>query len=246
MNILITGASSQLADAIADELGEDHNLRLMDSVPLDKEGKFEVIQGNILDADDSSQAVRDMDVLIHTGEPPTELPEDTLKREQAILDLATRGTHIIFTAGVKAGIKRFIYASTLAIFHEYPDDIYISELWKPLPSPEIIEMTKYLGELTCREFARDNAVTVTALRLGELVREEVVHEKTPNASWLDIRDAAQAFRHALSRDSSNRIGWQQRWDIYHICADIPNPRFLIDKARGIGYQPTHNFDAHYP
>ena len=246
MNILITGASSQLADAIADELGEDHNLRLMDSVPLDKEGKFEVIQGNILDADDSSQAVRDMDVLIHTGEPPPELPEDTLKREQAILDLATRGTHIIFTAGVKAGIKRFIYASTLAIFHEYPDDIYISELWKPLPSPEIIEMTKYLGELTCREFARDNAVTVTALRLGELVREEVVHEKTPNASWLDIRDAAQAFRHALSRDSSNRIGWQQRWDIYHICADIPNPRFLIDKARGIGYQPTHNFDAHYP
>ena len=246
MNILITGASSQLADAIADELGEDHNLRLMDSVPLDKEGKFEVIQGNILDADDSSQAVCDMDVLIHTGEPPTELPEDTLKREQAILDLATRGTHIIFTAGVKAGIKRFIYASTLAIFHEYPDDIYISELWKPLPSPEIIEMTKYLGELTCREFARDNAVTVTALRLGELVREEVVHEKTPNASWLDIRDAAQAFRHALSRDSSNRIGWQQRWDIYHICADIPNPRFLIDKARGIGYQPTHNFDAHYP
>ena len=246
MNILITGASSQLADAIADELGEDHNLRLMDSVPLDKEGKFEVIQGNILDADDSSQAVRDMDVLIHTGEPPTELPEDTLKREQAILDLATRGTHIIFTAGVKAGIKRFIYASTLAIFHEYPDDIYISELWKPLPSPEIIEMTKYLGELTSREFARDNAVTVTALRLGELVREEVVHEKTPNASWLDIRDAAQAFRHALSRDSSNRIGWQQRWDIYHICADIPNPRFLIDKARGIGYQPTHNFDAHYP
>ena len=245
MNILITGASSQLADAIADELGEDHSLRLMDNVPLDRKGNFEVIQGSILDADDSARAVHEMDVLIHTGEPPSELPEDALEREQTILDLATRGTHVIFTAGVNAGIKKFIYASTLAIFHEYPEDIYISELWKPLPSPETVEMTKYLGELTCREFARANRVTVTALRLGELVRAEAVQGAAPNASWLDIRDAAQAFRCALSRDSSEQLAWQQRWDFYHICADIPNPRFLIDKACGIGYQPTHNFEAYY-
>ena len=245
MNILITGASSQLAQAIATELKADHSIRLMDSVPVDVAEGCDFIQGNILDPDDSWEAVRGIDVLIHTGEPPTDLPSDELKREQMLLDLATRGTHVLFSAAVEAGIKRLIYASTLSIFNGYSDDVYITELWKPLPSPEIVEMTKYLGELTAREFARGHLVTVTGLRLGELVLEEAVQGETPSLAWLDIRDAAAAFRCVLNRDSSSSAWWAQRWAVYHICADIPNPKFLIDQAQGIGYQPAHNFQNLY-
>ena len=245
MNILITGASSQLAQAIATELKEDHSVRLMDSVPVDVAEGCDFTQGNILDPEDSWEALREIDTLIHTGEPPTDLPSDELKREQMLLDLATRGTHVLFSAAVEAGIKKFIYASTLSIFNAYPGDVYITELWKPLPSPEIVEMTKYLGELTAREFAREHLVTVTGLRLGELVLEEAVQRETPSLAWLDIRDAAGAFRCALNRDSSSSAWWTQRWAVYHICADIPNPKFLIDQARGIGYQPAHDFQSLY-
>ena len=245
MNILITGASSQLAQAIATELKADHSVRLMDSVPVDVAEGCDFIQGNILDPEDSWEALRGIDTLIHTGEPPTDLPSDELKREQMLLDLATRGTHVLFSAAVEAGIKKFICASTLSIFNAYPDDVYITELWKPLPSPEIVEMTKYLGELTAREFAREHLVTVTGLRLGELVLEEAVQRETPSLAWLDIRDAAGAFRCALNRDSSSSAWWTQRWAVYHICADIPNPKFLIDQARGIGYQPAHDFQSLY-
>ena len=245
MNILITGASSQLAQAIASELKDDHSVRLMDSVPVDVAEGCDFIQGNILDPDDSWDAVRGIDTLIHTGEPPADLPSDELKREQMLLDLATRGTHVLFSTAVEAGIKKFICASTLSIFNTYPDDVYITELWKPRPSPEIVGMTKYLGELTAREFAREHLVTVTGLRLGELVLEETVQGDAPNLAWLDIRDAAGAFRCVLNRDSSNSAWWTQRWAVYHICADIPNPKFLIDQARGIGYQPTHDFQSLY-
>ena len=75
------------------------------------------------------------------------------------MDLATRGTHLLFKAAVEAGVKRFIYGSTLEIFGNYPDDIYISEFYKPLPKPEIHQLTRYLGELTCREFARTYLIT---------------------------------------------------------------------------------------
>ena len=245
MNILITGASSQLAQAIATELKDDHSVRLMDSVPVDVAEGCDFTQGNILDPEDSWEVLRGIDTLIHTGEPPTDLPSDELKREQMLLDLATRGTHVLFSAAVEAGIKKFICASTLSIFNAYPDDVYITELWKPLPSPEIVEMTKYLGELTAREFAREHLVTVTGLRLGELVLEEAVQRETPSLAWLDIRDAAGAFRCALNRDSSSSAWWTQRWAVYHICADIPNPKFLIDQARGIGYQPAHDFQSLY-
>ena len=245
MNILITGASSQLAQAIATELKDDHSVRLMDSVPVDVAEGCDFTRGNILDPEDSWEVLRGIDTLIHTGEPPTDLPSDELKREQMLLNLATRGTHVLFSAAVEAGIKKFICASTLSIFNAYPDDVYITELWKPLPSPEIVEMTKYLGELTAREFAREHLVTVTGLRLGELVLEEAVQRETPSLAWLDIRDAAGAFRCVLNRDSSNSASWTQRWAVYHICADIPNPKFLIDQARGIGYQPAHDFQSLY-
>jgi len=245
MKILITGASSRLVQAIAAELSKDHDLRLMDSVPVEVGGRSHSMQGSILNPDDAWRAVRGMEALIHTGEPPPDLPKDGLKREQMMLDFATRGTHTILSAAMEAGIKKLLYAGTLSIFSAYPDDVYISEFWKPLPSPEITQMAKYLGELTCREFARDYMVTVTCLRLGELVLEEEVSGKPRNLVWLDLRDAAQAFRCALSRDNSSSVWWVDRWAIYHICADVPNPKFLIDNAARIGYKPTHNFQAHY-
>lgn len=245
MNILITGAASRLGKAITDELEKDHQLRLLDSVfddvPFLTENNVEFMKGSILDPETVWKAVRNIDALIHTGEPPQHLPEIELEKEQFLLDLATRGTHVLFKAAVEAGVKRFIYSSTLKIFSAYPDNVYISELWKPLPEPEIHQMTRYLGELTCREFARDHLVTVTALRLGELVMEEDVVNQQPDLMWVDVRDAAVAFRCALNREASTAIQWTRRWSVYHVCAAFANPKYLIDQAATIGYKPKHNF-----
>jgi len=245
MNILITGAASRLGEAIAAKLAEDHQLRLFDSVssnmPFEEKDNIELIQGSILDPDTAWQTVRNIDILIHTGEPPQHLPEDELEKEQLLLDLATRGTHVLLKAAAEAGVKRVIYGSTLEIFSTYPNDVYISELWKPLPTPEIHQMTRYLGELTCREFAREHLVTVTALRLGKLVMKEEVVDQQPDLMWLDLRDAAFAFECALRREASTQIRWTQRWAIYHICADFDHPKYLLNQAASIGYRPSHNF-----
>ena len=241
MKILITGASSRLARAVATELDRDHQLRLMDSVRVEPDGKAEFFQGNILESDDAQRAVSGIEALIHTGEPPSDIPKDGHQRDQTLLDVATRGTHALFQAGIEAGVKRFIYAGSLSVFSAYPDDVYISEAWKPLPTPEITQMTRYLGELICREFARCHMMTVTSLRLGKLVLEEETGGHPPDPMWLDFRDAAQAFRCALNRDRSGDVWWARRWAVYHICANIPNPKYLIHQAEGIGYKPRHNF-----
>lgn len=245
MNILITGASSKLAQAIVTELGEAHRLRLMDSVPVDPPKNGEVVQGSLLDHDDCWKAVRGMDALIHTGEPTPELPDDELARDQLLLDLATRGTHNICKAAVEGEINRIVYGGTLDIFRPYPDDVYISEMWKPLPEPDMPHMSRYLGELTCREFARDYMVTATGLRLGKLVLEEEVAGQTPDLLWLDLRDAAQAFRLALNRNDAGQTWWTRRWAMHHICAEIPNPKYLIHQAKSMGYQPAHGFAANW-
>ena len=245
MRILITGASSRLAQEVAAALGPDHQVRLMDRVPVESPREAEFFQGDILDPEDAWRAVRGVDALIHTAAPPPDLPAAGLPREQALLDLGTRGTHVLLKAAVEAGVRRCLYAGTLAIFRAYPDDVYISERWKPRPGPEIEVMSNYLGELVCREFARDHRVSVTSLRLGELVLEEEKTGEEPDLMWLDLRDAARAFQGALPLDRSEAIRWSSRWNVYHICADIPNPRYLIDQARSIGYEPAHNFFAHW-
>lgn len=254
MNILITGAASRLGQAVAEAL-KDHRLRLVDESPVEApaatgaetrgESPGDAAQGSLLDQDFAWRAVRGMDAVVHTGEPPQDLPESEVEREKHLLELATRGTHQLFKAGVEAGVRRFVYGGTLDLFRPYPDDVYISELWKPLPEPDMPAMSRYLGEHTAREFARDHMVTVTGLRLGTLVSEEEVAGQAPDLLWLDFRDAAQAFRLALERDDSDQVWWTSRYAMYHICADLENPKYLINQARNLGYAPVHNFAANW-
>ena len=251
MNVLITGAESRLGKAIAEVLAPDHRLRLWSSnshPPEDPGESAEWFAGDMRDPDTAWNAMRGIRAVIHTGEAPTDLPENDLAKEQELLDLATRGTHVLFQAGVAAGVKKFVYGSTLKVFESYPDDVYISEMWKPEPSPEMFEMTRYLGEFVCREFARDNLITATTLRLGKLVSEDEVVGEKPDLMWLDYRDAAQAFSVALRRDDSTNTRVTKRFLLFHVCARIPNAKYLVGAAQGFrlnGFAPQHIFEGNW-
>ncbi len=250
MNVLVTGAASRLGKAVTAELASTHRLRLMDAdmsgLTRVGGGDVELIEGILLDPDIAWKAVRGVDALIHTGEPPGELPKDDLERDQHLLDLATRGTHVLLKAAVGAGVKRIVYASTLQVYNAYPDDVYISEYWEPRPAPDMVEMTPYLAEKVCTEFARAHPVTVTVLRMGKLVLEEEVDGQEPDLMWLDIRDAARALGWALGHDASADVWWTRRFALYHICAAIPNAKFLTGQAASKGFEPERNFEACWP
>lgn len=245
MRVLLTGAASALGREIASALqdGQDGNevRRLDDCAPIDAAGGW--VQASLVDREAIWQAVRDIDVVIHSGEPPPSLPADPLAQEEMLLDLATRGTHVLFQAAIAAGIKRFVYGSTLQVFSSYPDTVYITEHYKPLPTTQPHVLSRYLGEITCREFARDFAITATALRLGKLVWAEEVVGQELDWMWVDMRDAAQAFCQAIGRDNGAALDWVARWAVYHICAPMPNAKFLIGRAQGMGYAPQYDLQG---
>jgi uronate dehydrogenase len=247
MNVLIAGAACRLSDAVTSELAQTHRLRLLDietgGLMADKGDEVEIIEGTILDPDTAREAVTGVDALIHVGGPHGALPEGSLERDQYLLDYATRGTHVLLKAAVEAGVKRIVYVSTLRLFRTYPDDVFISEYWEPRPTPDMAEMAPYLAEKTCMEFARSHQVTVTVLRMGELVIEEDVAGTRPDLMWLDVRDAARAIGWALDRDASSDVWWTRRYALYHICAAIPNAKFLTSQAAAKGFEPNHNFEA---
>ena len=242
MKILITGAASALGREIAAALDETNQVRRLDDCgPIDECGEW--IEASLVDVQAMVEAVRDIDVVIHTGQPPPALPADVLLYEEMLLDLATRGTHVLCQAAVEAGVKRLVYGSTLEVFGDYPDTVFVTEHYKPLPTTEPRVLAQYLGEVVCREFARDYAFTATALRLGRLVWEEDLVGGKLDLLWLDIRDAASAFVQAIERDDSDSLNWGVRWAVYHICAPVTNAKFLIGRAEGMGYAPKRDLQV---
>ena len=117
MNILITDATSPLAQTIITDLSPDHHLRLLDTTqPPTLPENTEFIQASPTDTDTVWKAVRDIDALILTGEPPPNQSNTPLEHQETLLDQAIRGTHILCHAAVEAGVKRFVYASTVYVY----------------------------------------------------------------------------------------------------------------------------------
>ncbi len=235
MKVLVTGGAQPLGIAVAQELKDEHQVYLMDVEPVETE--FEFIQCDILKADEIQQAVKGMEAIIHLAELPDDVAIDAEKREQQELDFATRGTYNLMRAAVSEGVQRVIYKSSLSVFDSCPEDWVVTETWLPRPKAEAKSMAKYLGELVCREFARENNIIVACLRLGKVVREEDARGKPFNPTWVDIRDAAHAFSMALKVDNE-----RSRFNIFHIQADSPDARFPVSKAKQrLSYQPKYDF-----
>ena len=190
---------------------------------------FEVIDPTQTNKDTVWEAVRGVDAVVHLGEIVGVIPGHQIDR-------ATRGVYMLLRAAVDAGVRRVVLGSTLAFFDSYPDDVYITEYWRPDPTDDLEQMLPALSEIAAREFAREHALSVAVLRLGRLVDADTA-KAPPDIDWLDYRDAAKAFAMAVDRDASGELNWQRRYAVYHIVGNHLNPRFLLEDRRIAGLQP---------
>jgi len=242
-SILITGGASPLAQVRVSQLSDTNILILFDDAPIAEAENVSVLRGSLLNDDDVWRALRNVDAVVHIALPPVALLTNANDREHHLLDLAGRGTYTLFDAAIDAGVKRFVIVSTLELFTSSPDDAYITEEWQPLPALDLTNVAPYLSENVAREFVRDYPITATCLRVGSLSSAEDPAD-TSSLLAVDTRDAAQAVVKALDRKASDSASWTRRWSLYHITANYPNPRYLINKAKQqLGYEPVHKLDA---
>ena len=79
-------------------------------------------------------------------------------------------------------------------------------------------MARYLGEFTCREFAREHSVRVTCLRFGDIDGD--------GDTALTIEDAVKAIEKAL-------LTRGPMWQVLHVQSDVENARFPTNQAKQI-------------
>ena len=238
MNILITGAAGELAQALASHLSENHHIRLTDIV--DVETEFEFVRNDLGHDETTNELVRGMDSVIHLAELPPDYSDDSTDSDNLTIDFLTRCTYNLLWAAVEEKVKKAVYASTLKLFDKYDDDLTVTENWRPLPSTDPYVLGKHLGEFTCKEFARTAQIHITCLRFGKVVRLDDVKGKPYDPAWIEIRDLVHAFECALGE----RVpGLNRDWSVFHIEAHAPDADYPpARRARStIGFDPQYRF-----
>jgi nucleoside-diphosphate-sugar epimerase len=225
--VLVTGAASPLGQAVATALrGAGYAVKTAGDDLTDPAAVAPLLDG--------------AGAIVHLA--PLSLPQTMAAAAPAeILDAAARGTHVLLKAAVERGPGRVVLGSTLAVLDAYPDDLEVTEAWRPRPRPDPAELAPYLAELTAREFTRDvqleDPPRIVCLRFGRLpaAGTDAQGGGPGDDRALPLADAVQAVRRALAALEGGRHGGH-RWQLYHIAALDPGARYTAAGARqGLGY-----------
>lgn len=211
MNVLITSGKTALSRVLSADLSQEHEVVLTDLVDIETDCDF--VKSELGHEGETETLVQGMDAIVHLAELPEELKSD--ERE---IDFQTRCTYNIMHAAKEKNVPHVIYISSLSLFASCEPNWNVTEVWAPRPTTESGPMARYLGEFTCREFAREHSVRVTCLRFGDIGGD--------GDTALTVEDAVKAIGKALVTNGP-------MWQILHVQSDVENARFPTDHARRV-------------
>ena len=163
------------------------------------------------------------------------------------LDIATRGTYVLYKAAIAAGVGEAVQASSLSSMDAYADDLEVTEQWRPRPAPTAQDLAPHLCEMVGIEFTRDPLVerplAITCVRFATII-DDVSEGEAPvpvDGRSMRVEDAAAAVIRAIAvRESDDRrIDRGHRWRLLHVASGAADARYTSALAgRAIGYAPA--------
>ena len=230
MKILVTNVGRQLQAELAQQLAAHHEVRRTDTEEQQVEGDF--VRCDLGHDDATNELVRGMDVIVHGA------ATDPSRSVAQQLDHATRRTYNLLYAASQEHVPRTLFLSSLALMAKYGEDLRVTETWRPTPTADTDQLCYHLGEFTCKEFVRENRITVVCLRFGEIFRGS---EEAPSTAGLHLDDAVRAVELGLAWDISRERTSGGRppapgakgWGLFHVQSPVPNARFSTRSARDL-------------
>jgi nucleoside-diphosphate-sugar epimerase len=224
--ILVTGGAGYVGSVVVEELlGHGHRVRVLDSlahgsVPslLQVWGRdgFEFVRGDVRDGSARVKALADVGAVVHlaaiVGDPACSREPD-LAREVNL-----EGTHALLDEADRAGVERFVFASTCSNYGRMADSSQLATEDLELRPVSLYAETKVDAELDVLERSNNGLVTSCLrfatvygasprmrfdLTVNEFTRdmalapELVVFGEQFWRPYIHVRDAARAVRTAL-------------------------------------------------
>ncbi|MDQ3095985.1 MAG: NAD(P)-dependent oxidoreductase [Actinomycetota bacterium] len=231
MRVLITGASGHIGSVLADRLDEQFEIRGLDvrAAPASYRGEFVV--GDCADPVVATEAVRDMDAVVHLAGIATEA--DLLQ----VLHGHVLGTAALLDAMVRHGVRRMVLASSNHAVGMTPRPASGEPIQTGTPPrPDTFYgVGKVAAEALLSLYADRHGISSVALRIGSFLERPTSRRNL--ATWLSYDDCVAMVEAGLVADfegvvpiygiSANRDAW---WD--------------LDAGRSIGYHPRDDAAAY--
>lgn len=240
MEVLLTGASGHVGEAILGELAEAYEWRLLDLEHPGPEAPGEVYVGSITDRDLVREAVDGVDAVIHlAGDPRRDAGWDS------VLENNIHGTYCVFQAAAEAGVDRIAFASSNHAVGAYETDERRPNLYREsgevcldgseLPRPgNFYGVSKATGELLGRFYHDGHGLSVVCVRIGNLTEGHPPRDyERGQAMWLSYSDCAHLFDRCLQADYDYLI-------VYGISDNDRRFYSLEPARRHLGYDPQDN------
>lgn len=170
-NALVTGATGFVGSHLCEELvrrgynvfglsrtGRVHNIRSL----LNQKG-FHLHRGDIRDVKILSDIVKvnNIKVIFHLAAHRPQ--SEDLSNSFLCFDINARGTLNLLNVAYLNGVDKFIYASTMSVYSEFPSYLPVDEKHPVQPST-IYGVSKLEGELYCNVYSK--VINVLVLRYG--------------------------------------------------------------------------------
>ena len=217
MKLLVTGATGFLGSALVPLLVQDgHAVTVVarSGAPAAAALGCEVVQGDLLDPATARSALAGVDALYHLAGRVSRDPKDA----RLMYDLHVEGTRRLFEAALAAGVKRVVLASTSGAIgvsrtrrvateaDDYPIETvgrwpyYLSKIYEEKLALEFVKRglpvvvlnpSLLLGPGDARLSSTQDVYRFLQQRIPAMPRGGI--------SFVDVRDAALAFRTALTK-----------------------------------------------
>ncbi len=222
--VLITGAAGVVGTFLREGLPEQGwEVRCLDLVP----GEGDWITGDIQDPRTLDAACAGMDAVIHLAGSSLEAPFET------ILNANLDGTYQVLEAVRRAGIRRFVYASS-------NHAIGFTERAQPLttdvrPRPDTYYgVSKVFGEAMCSLYADKAGLEAVAIRIGTCFPKPKTARML--GLWLSPGDAVRLFHAALTAPDVH-------YELVYGVSDNTRGWFDLEPARRLGYKPQDDAEV---
>jgi nucleoside-diphosphate-sugar epimerase len=242
VNVLLVGGSGHVGTFLTPYLRERHALRVLDIRPPRHPG-IPFVEGSITDPEALRRALDGVDAFVDLVMQSGQGGSATTQSIPVIVDnyqVNCLGLHLLLYTAQELGVKRGVYTSTVSV-HYRQRPWFPAEEAVPLDTPSAYGLTKGLGELICRYFARWFDMNLLALRItGPRTREQYLDERIaprPSAEKIHVTDEADLASAYLAALDAVQVG-HGRFDAVFIAGDEREQTYNLSKAkRLLGWEP---------
>ena len=181
MNVLVTGGAGFVGSHLSEALLKDNHVTVVDNFSTGSKSNLgeiqdheslEILESDCTCLDEMEDACKDKDVVFHfAANPEVRLVDDDTETSFVQNIIATR---IMLEASRKAGVKKFVFASTSTVYGE-PSEIPTGESYGPLKPISIYGSTKLACESLVFAYSSTFDFSSVVLRFANIVGHRSNH-----------------------------------------------------------------------